>query len=103
MFLAVVLSFFYRLVHRAFCCVRAHRMDAFAKGAEILVLRHQRAVSRRPSPLHLVRPGARRTARRARRARAVVRVPRRAEGGPRLAPLVTVGSEHLGRGHLSRS
>lgn len=43
----MVLSFLYRLVHRAFGFIRLHRMDALAKDAEILVLRHQLAVLRR--------------------------------------------------------
>ncbi len=43
----MVLSFLYRLVHRALGFVRLHRMDTFAKDAEILVLRHQLAVLRR--------------------------------------------------------
>jgi len=45
--LAVVLSFLYRLVHRTFGLLRLARRDAFAKDAEILVLRHQVAVLRR--------------------------------------------------------
>jgi putative transposase len=45
--LAVVLSFLYRLVHRAFGALKLARRDAFAKDAEILVLRHQLAVLRR--------------------------------------------------------
>ena len=47
MLLAVALSFLYRLARRAFQLVRVHRMDALAKDAEILVLRHQLAVLRR--------------------------------------------------------
>jgi putative transposase len=43
----VTLSFVYRLVHRLLGAVRIHRMDAVAKEAEILVLRHQLAVLRR--------------------------------------------------------
>jgi putative transposase len=43
----VVLSFLYRLAHRALGFVRVHRMDDIAKDAEILVLRHQLAVLRR--------------------------------------------------------
>ena len=43
----MVLSFFYRLAYRALGFVRVHRMDAVAKDAEILVLRHQLAVLRR--------------------------------------------------------
>jgi hypothetical protein len=39
--LAVVLSFLYRLVHRAFGALKLARRDAIAKDAEILVLRHQ--------------------------------------------------------------
>jgi putative transposase len=40
-------SFLYRLVRRVIELVRIHRMDAIAKDAEILVLRHQLAVLRR--------------------------------------------------------
>ena len=47
MLLAVALSFLYRLARRALQLVRVHRMDALAKDAEILVLRHQLAVLRR--------------------------------------------------------
>ncbi|MDQ4097425.1 MAG: integrase core domain-containing protein, partial [Actinomycetota bacterium] len=43
----VALSFLYRLVQRVAELVRIHRMDAVAKDAEILVLRHQLAVLRR--------------------------------------------------------
>jgi putative transposase len=43
----VALSFLYRLVRRVVELVRIHRMDAIAKEAEILVLRHQLAVLRR--------------------------------------------------------
>ena len=43
----VVLSFLYRLVHRAFGAFKLARRDAIAKDAEILVLRHQVAVLRR--------------------------------------------------------
>jgi len=43
----VALSFLYRLVHRVLDAIRIHRMDAVAKDAEILVLRHQLAVLRR--------------------------------------------------------
>jgi putative transposase len=43
----VALSFLYRLVRRVVELVRIHRMDAVAKEAEILVLRHQLAVLRR--------------------------------------------------------
>jgi putative transposase len=43
----VVLSFLYRLVHRAFGALKLARRDTFAKDAEILVLRHQVAVLRR--------------------------------------------------------
>ena len=43
----MALSFVYRLVQRALELVRIHRMDAAAKDAEILVLRHQLAVLRR--------------------------------------------------------
>jgi putative transposase len=43
----VALSFVYRLVQRALEMIRIHRMDAAAKDAEILVLRHQLAVLRR--------------------------------------------------------
>ncbi len=45
--LTVVLSFLYRLVHRAFGALKLARRDAIAKDAEILVLRHQVAVLRR--------------------------------------------------------
>ena len=47
MLLAVALSFLYRLARRALQFHRVHRMDALAKDAEILVLRHQLAVLRR--------------------------------------------------------
>jgi transposase InsO family protein len=43
----VALSFLYRLVHRVLEAVRVHPMDAVAKDAEILILRHQLAVLRR--------------------------------------------------------
>jgi hypothetical protein len=43
----VALSFLYRLVRRVAELVRIHRIDAVAKDAEILVLRHQLAVLRR--------------------------------------------------------
>ncbi len=43
----MALSFLYRLVRRLFGLLRVHRMDALAKDAEILVLRHQLAVLRR--------------------------------------------------------
>ncbi len=43
----MALSFLYRLVCRVFGALRVHRMDAVAKDAEILVLRHQLAVLRR--------------------------------------------------------
>ena len=44
---AVVLSFLYRLVHRAFGALSLAKSDSIAKDAEILVLRHQLAVLRR--------------------------------------------------------
>jgi transposase len=44
---ALALTFLYRLVHRVIGMIRVHRMDAAAKDAEILVLRHQLAVLRR--------------------------------------------------------
>ncbi len=40
----MALSFLYRLIHRVLEAIRIHRMDAVAKDAEILVLRHQLAV-----------------------------------------------------------
>ena len=40
----MALSFLYRFVRRVIEVVRVHRMDAVAKDAEILVLRHQLAV-----------------------------------------------------------
>ena len=43
----MALSFLYRLVRRVLEAVRVHRMDAVAKDAEILVLRHQLAILRR--------------------------------------------------------
>ena len=43
----MALSFLYRLVRRVTELLRIHRMDAAAKDAEILVLRHQLAVLRR--------------------------------------------------------
>lgn len=43
----MALSFVYRLVFRVLRLVRLHRMDAAAKDAKILVLRHQLAVLRR--------------------------------------------------------
>ena len=46
----MVLAFLYRLAHRALGVLRLRRMDAFAKDAEILVLRHQLAVLRRQVP-----------------------------------------------------
>ena len=39
----MALSFLYRSVHRILDAIRIHRMDAVAKDAEILVLRHQLA------------------------------------------------------------
>ncbi|MDQ2735073.1 MAG: integrase core domain-containing protein [Pseudomonadota bacterium] len=44
---AVLLSFLYRLAHRALGLVRLQRMGTLAKDAEILVLRHQLTVLRR--------------------------------------------------------
>ncbi|MHB1890607.1 MAG: integrase, partial [Acidimicrobiales bacterium] len=43
----MVLSFLYRLVHRAFGSLGLARRDTIAKDAEILVLRHEVAVLRR--------------------------------------------------------
>ncbi len=43
----MVLSFLYRLVHRAFGALRLGRRDMLATDAEILVLLHQLAVLRR--------------------------------------------------------
>ncbi len=43
----MALSFLYRLVRRVVELLRMGRMDAVAKDAEILVLRHQLAVLRR--------------------------------------------------------
>ena len=43
----MALSFLYQLVRRLLTTLRVHRMDAFSKDAEILVLRHQLAVLRR--------------------------------------------------------
>ena len=43
----MALSFLYRLVRRVVELVRVHRMDAAAKDAEIIVLRHQLTVLRR--------------------------------------------------------
>ena len=43
----MALSFLYRLIRRVIEVVRVHRMDAAAKDAEILVLRHQLAVLHR--------------------------------------------------------
>ena len=43
----MLLSFLYRLVHRAFGALRLAKRDTIAKDAEILVLRHQLAVLRR--------------------------------------------------------
>jgi hypothetical protein len=43
----VALSFLYRLARRALQLLRLHRLDAFWKDAEILVLHHQLAVLRR--------------------------------------------------------
>ncbi len=40
----MALSFLYRLIRRVAELLRIHRMDAAAKDAEILVLRHQLAV-----------------------------------------------------------
>ena len=44
---SMVLSFLYRLVHRAFEALKMARRDAIAKDTEILVVRHQVAVLRR--------------------------------------------------------
>ena len=43
----VALSFLYRLVRSVVEFIRIHRMDALAKDAEILLLRHQLAILRR--------------------------------------------------------
>ena len=43
----MALSFLHRLVRRVSELLRIHRMDAAAKDAKILVLRHQLAVLRR--------------------------------------------------------
>ncbi len=43
----MALSFLYRFVRRVIEAIRIHRMDAVAKDAEILVLRHQLTVLRR--------------------------------------------------------
>ena len=43
----MALSFLYRLACRALELVRVHRMKAFAKDVEILILRHQLSVLRR--------------------------------------------------------
>ena len=43
----VALSFLYRLAHRAPQLLSVHWMDALAKDAEVLVLRHQLSVLRR--------------------------------------------------------
>ena len=43
----MALSFLYRLIRRVVEMLGIHRMDAVAKDAEILVLRHQLAVLRR--------------------------------------------------------
>jgi hypothetical protein len=47
----VALSFLYRLIRRVIEVVHVHRMDAAAKDAEILVLRHQLAVCAARSPV----------------------------------------------------
>ena len=41
----MALSFLYRLVRRVTELLRIHRMDAAAKDAEILVLRHQQMLA----------------------------------------------------------
>ena len=43
----MALSLLYRLARRALELVRVHRMEAIAKGVEILILRHQLSVLRR--------------------------------------------------------
>jgi len=47
----MALSFLYRLIRQVIEALSVHRMDAVAKDAEILVLRHQTISSGSPSRL----------------------------------------------------